>query len=358
MTKRIHAINKAPTNACISIAVSFFLFLLLSLSCYSQTSEETEGVFTLKGITKLANGNPDPGVAMELRLGNQSIEKITSSKNGKYSVRMGISTSNPANEYTLFITKPGTVPKTLIINTYIPLNEFSLNSFSDYDFDLEIVMLTTNIKDIILERPSGKIKWSSSQNNFALDQVYAKVIQKEEEQLKKNPDKYLTELSEKKKKAEDEEKLKSKEEEILKAKKSEEEAKLKAEEEEKAKALAQQKTKEAEDEAIRQSLESMKQEMKKWRMQDSLDSVAILASKLTITIEKTSTPLSKKDIDVSTFIGTNAYSISIAKKSLKVSQEKINKTKAYNLAAKYETNNTLTSLLDVVDEYDKKMKKQ
>ena len=358
MTKRIHAVNKAPINASILTAVSFFLFLLLPVFCYSQTSEETAGVFTLKGVTKLGNGNPDPGVAMELKLGNQSIEKIISSKNGKYSVKMEISTTNPANEYTLFITQPGTVPKTLIINTYIPLNEFSLNSFSDYDFDLEIVMLTTNIKDIILERPSGKIKWASDQNNFALDQVYAKIIQKEEEQLKKNSDKYFTELSEKKKKAEKQEELKNKEEEeILKTKKEEEEKQLKSEEE-KAKALAQQKANEVENEVIRKNLESMKQEMRKWRMQDSLDSLAAFASKTTVTIEKTITPSSKKDVEVTTFIGADAYSISIAKKSLKVAQEKINKTKAHNLAAKYETNNMLTSLLDVVDEHDKKMKKR
>ena len=174
---------------------------------------------------------------------------------------------------------------------------------------------------------------------------------------KKNPDKYLTELSEKKKKAEDEEKLKNKieEEKILKAKKSEEEAKLKAEEE-KIKALAQQKVKGTEDKAIKQNLESMKGEMRKWKMQDSLDSLTALTSKATITIEKSTSAFSEKDVDLTAFIGTNAYSITIAKKSLKASQEKINKTKAYNLAAKYETNNMLTNLLDVVDEYDKKMK--
>jgi hypothetical protein len=52
------------------------------------------------------------------------------------------------------------------------------------------------------------------------------------------------------------------------------------------------------------------------------------------------------------------YSLSIAKKTLMEEKEKRSKERGRNLTMKYETLNVLTSLLNVIDENDKKAKKQ
>ncbi|MBI4931253.1 MAG: hypothetical protein HY841_10860 [Bacteroidetes bacterium] len=332
-------------------AVSFFLFSV-SFFSYSQNKEEQGSLFILKGNTKLLSGKAAEGVDMELKKDGKIITKVLSGKNGKYYIQMEASTTNPKSEYVLNISQIGTVPKTISINTYIPPLEFNLNPFVRYDFDLSIVMIETTVKDIVLERPSGKIKWDNTQHIFGFDQVYAKIVQKDEDKMK--DENYLRELAAKKKK-EDEDAAKKKADEDAKIK-ADADAKLKGDEE--AKRIADQKSREEADRILQQNLEAMKQEMKKKRMQDSLDSLARLASNTKIEIQKFVKPVSPEDVDQNAFDGTGAYSINIAKKTLKAQQEKTNKEKAKNLSAKYETNNTLTSLLDMVDENDKKMKKQ
>ncbi len=214
-------------------------------------------------------------------------------------------------------------------------------------------MTETNVKDIVIEKPSGKIRWDNAEDKFAFDQVYAKIAQKEQDKMK--DENYLRELAEKKKKEEDEAaKKKADEEARIKA---DLEAKSKSDEE--AKRLAELKQKEESDRIVRENLEAMKAEIRKKRVQDSLDSLAVLmAARTNIEIKKLVKPVSPEDVDQNAFDGTGAYSINIAKKALKATQERINREKAKNLSAKYETNNTLTSLLDMVDEHDKKMKKQ
>lgn len=332
-------------------AVSFFLFSFCSL--FSQSTEGSGALFILKGNTKLISGKTIEQVDIELKKDGKQISKITSGKNGKYFIQMEVSTTNPKNEYLLYITYPGTIPKSLSINTYIPPDEYALNTYVRYDFSLEIVMTETSIKDIVIEKPSGKIHWDNTQHKFAFDQVYAKIAQKEQDKMK--DENYLRELAAKKKQEEDEAaKRKADEEARLKA---EADAKIKADEE--ARRLAELKSKEEADRALQQNLEAMKQEMKKKRMQDSLDSLATLAAaKTNVEIVKMARPISPDDVDQNAFDGTGAYSINIAKRSLKAQQEKFNREKAKNLSAKYETNNTLTSLLDMVDEHDKKIKKQ
>lgn len=325
-------------------AVSFFLSPLLS---YTQTKDDVGALFILKGNTKLMSGKGLEGVDMELKKDGKTISKIVSGKNGKYYMQMDISGTNAKSEYMLYITKEGTAPKVLSINTYIPQKEIR---GARYDYALEVFMLETTVKDIVIEKASGNIHWDSPSSSFKFDQVYAKVTQKEIDENEK----------------------KRREEEIAK-KKAEEEARLKAEADARAKAdadararadaetkrLADQKAKDEADRIVKENLEAMKQTMMKKRMQDSLDSLAALTtSKTKIEINKMSRPVSPDDVDQNAFDGTGAYSINIAKKILKARQERANKEKAKNLSAKYETNNTLTSLLDMVDEHDKKMKKQ
>ncbi len=82
------------------------------------------------------------------------------------------------------------------------------------------------------------------------------------------------------------------------------------------------------------------------------------AKTTTVEITKLEKPISPENVDQNAFDGTDAYSINSAMKVQKVYKEKMNREKAQNLFAKYETSNVLTSLLDVVDEEDKKLKKQ
>lgn len=343
--------GKSNRNLFLSITVSFFLFSLPN-SSFSQSGEKSGSLFILRGNTILLSGKYVEGVDLELKKDGKTISKTTSGKNGKYYIQMEASTTNAKNEYILNISKEGTVPKSLSINTYVPPDEFKMNSFVRYDFDLEIKMNETNVKDIVLERPSGKIKWESAQHKYEFDQVYAKIVQKDEEKLK--DENYLRELAAKKKKEEDElAKKKADEDAKLKA---DADAKLKAEQE--AKKLAEQKSKEEAERILQQNLEAMKQEIKKKRMQDSLDSLALLAGKTKIEIQKFAKPVSPEDVDQNAFDGTDAFNINIAKKALHANKEKLNKEKAKNLSAKYETSNTLTSLLNMVDEHDKRMKKQ
>lgn len=335
------------------VPVCFFLF---NSKLFSQSGGDASAVFILKGNTVVLSGKSIEGVEMDLKKNGQTVSKITSGKNGKYYIQMDISTTNPKHEYTLNISYAGTIPKLLSINAYIPPEEFSKFEVPRYEFSLEIVMIETSVKDIVLEKPSGKIKWDNSVHRFEFDQVYAKVAQKEQDKMK--DENYLRELAAKKKKEEEEEaRRKADEEAKLKA---DQEAKLKAEEE--AKRLAELKAREEADKILQQNLDAMKQQMAKQRIVDSLAEIErkkkLQEANTKVEIQEFVKPVSPNDVDENAFDGTDAYNINIAKRSLKAQEERLKKEKAKNLSAKYETNNTLTSLLNMVDEHDKKLKKQ
>ena len=302
---------------------------------------------------------PMEGVEIEVKKNGVTIATVTSSKKGKYSFQIPVSTSDAANDYTVSFSKEGTVPKTLIINAYLSKEEFALHQFVRYDFDMPVTMIVTTMKDVVLEKASGKIKWDDKkEHKFTFDQVYAKIVQKDEMKLAANADQYFKDLAKKKKK----------EEEALAKKQAAEDAKLKSElearqkEQEEQKKLAEQKAKDDADRILQQNMEAMKQEIRKKRIADSLAEIekqkAMEAANAKIEIKKIVKPIPTEDQDKIVFDAAGAYSLNVAMKSQKVYKEKMNKEKAKNLSAKYETNNTLTSLLDMVDEDDKKMKKQ
>lgn len=309
-----------------SIAVSLFYSLSFPFLCHSQDNQDVDAIFVLKGYARLESGVAAEGVEIEMKKDGQSITTLTTSKTGKYYIEMPVSVLNKNNEYLLFVSLPGTIPKSISVNTYISPEEFNENTFPRYVFDLEIKMIETTMKQIVVERASGRIHWDFEQHAFAFDQSYAKIIEQED-----NSEKILAE----------------------KRKKEEEEARHKAEEA--FNALADKKAKEEADKILQKNLEAMRLQMRQTRMKDSLDSLTN-AQKANLEIVNITKPISPEDVDENAFDGTDAYSINIAKKSLKISQAKTNKEKAANLSAKYETNNTLTSLLNMVDEYDKSKK--
>lgn len=333
-----------PKRSVFTIAVSLFSFFSSPLSSYAQKQAgETDAVFILRGNTRMqSSGKPAEGVELVLKKNGQTVTKIVTTKNGKYYLEMNISILNKNNEYLLYITKPGTVPKSISINTFISADEFASNTFPRYLFDLEIKITETQAKDIIIEKPSGRLIWDASQHAFAFDQTFAKIKEDDTEKL----------LAEKKRREEEEAKKRAEEEA---RKKAEEDAKLKADAE--ARLLADRRSKEDADRALQKNLEAMKLEIQRKRTQDSLDSLAIAArGNAVVEIKRFSRPVSPEDVDQNAFDGTGAFSINIAKRSLKAFQQKMNKEKADNLSAKYETNNTLTSLLNMVDEFEKNKK--
>ena len=308
-------------------AASVFIFFTLP-PAYSQNKEAFTAFFVLKGSVKFAEGIPIDAVELELKKNGKLVSQIITPRNGKYNIQIPIDTLNPKSEYLLFITKDGFIPKTITISTYIEKDEFNQNSFERYDFDLEIVMLVNKASDILVEKPSGKIHWNYNEHIFSFDQIFAKIIQKEEK-TKKDSSIILKEFADKKKKEGD------------------------------SIALAEQKSKEEAENILKKNTDAMRQELLSKHIQDSIDALSTHAEeKKTEDINQNMKPVSPEDVDQNAFDGTGAYTINAAKTYLKTAQEKMHKKQAANLSAKYETNNVLTSLLNTLDEYDKKMKKQ
>jgi len=356
------------------LSIILFSFLLIVLSGVEANAQKdalmvvsgrtsTTGKSALAGNlgVRTVNTSDEPleGVEIEVKKNGVTITKITSGKKGKYSFQIPVSTTDSKNDYTVYISKEGMVPKILNINAYVSKEEFAQNSFVRYDFDLDIPMVQTTVKDIVLEKASGKIKWDEvKEHKFTWDQTYAKIVQKEEQKMNANPDQYFKNLAKKKKK----------EEEDLAKKKTAEEAKLKADLEAKKKAdedvkkLAEQKAKEDAERILNANMDALKKEMKKKRIADSLAEIenrkTLEASSAKLEIKKFVKSVPEENNIQSIYDASGAYSINIAKKSLSAAKEKRNKEKVKNLSMKYETNNVLTSLLDMVDEHDKKMKKQ
>ena len=322
-------------------------FMLLRVNSFSQAKKDLPAPFILYGKI-LMDEKPVENVSIELFKKDQLLKKILTTRNGKYSFVMNQDTLNQENEYVIHVTKEGTVPKTLVVNTYIPKEEYDDNK---YDYNLEITLLPTKVNDIVLERPSGKIKWNTTENNYGIDQVYAKIIKKEEDKLKRNPDKYLKDLAEKMKKEEEAKRKKIEEEEM---KKKAEEVKMELEElarkakEREAAAIAKMKEQEAAELAIKEKLSAIKTELKE--ISKTNDSTQHQKS-------EEGGPLRDKaqerqDVMYDPF----DYERKKGRIQLEKSRQHQEKTKNNNLAAKYETKNVMSSLLDAVDEHDKRTK--
>ena len=221
--------------------------------------------------TAKVNEDPAEGVDIEVKKDGATIAKLISGKKGKYTFQIPVSTDDINNDYVIYISKDGFVPKMININAYLSKNEFGNYPFAKYDFEMDLSLLKTTIKDIVLDKPSAKIAWDPMKlHKFDFDHVYyTKVIQKEEQKMIPNSDAYFKNFAKKKKK----------EEELLAKNKVAADAKLKAEEEAKKKAneeiqkLAAMKAKEEADRILQQNLEAMKQEMKKKHIADSLAEV-------------------------------------------------------------------------------------
>lgn len=304
------------------------------------------------------------GVEIEVKKNGVTVAKTTSGKKGKYSFQVSVSTGNSKNDYVVHYSAKGMGPKMIYINAFAPKDEYKKYPSAKFDCELNIPLFPTTITDIELIKPYAKIKWDKmKEHKFVVDPVYFKVAQGEEQKIAANADLYYTALVKKKKKQEEalaknktaaEAKLKAAEEAKRKA---EEEARLKEEAE--ARKLADLKAKE---EANRIMLEQA-EALKKKRLADSLMLArrrkAVESASVTPVIQEIVKPKEKEIIDIKDpYDVSETFSINVARRSLNIEREKRNQEKSYNLSAKYETINTLTSLLNEVDEYDKRNKRQ
>lgn len=320
----------------------FIFFTLLSVdNCYSQAKRNETARFTLYGKI-LLDDKPVENVSLEIFKNGQFQRKIFTTKNGKYSFSMNQDTLNKKNEYTIHITKEGTVTKTIVVNTYVPIEQYDDNP---YEYLLEITLLTTTVNDVVIERPSAKIKWIEGEDGFGIDKVYAKIVQKEEEKLKEDPDKYLKELAQKAKQEEEEKAQKALAEEKQKANEL-----ARKQEDEKNRLEAERQKTEAE-EKLKENIQAITKEIKTLTTKQK-DSVQVLSQKQT----KVSGPVvvipSKEEV----YDNTKEYELKKDKIRAIKAKENAEKKKNANLATKYETNNSMSSLLDAVEENNKRMK--
>jgi hypothetical protein len=315
----------------------FIFFLFIHTLSFSQKKGETQtAAFTLNGKIFL-EGKPAENVSLELSKDGQPIKKIITTKNGKYSFAMNQDTMNTKNEFIIHVIKEGTVPKALIINTYIPKEEYDDNT---YEYVLEITLIPTTVNDIVIQRPSAKIKWNEAENGFGIDQVYAKIIQKEEERLKTDPDKYLKELAEKQKKEKEEEAKKKMENITLKVVPKVDSIVKEKEEKEKAPEIV-----------IKENLNAIKTELKTL---PKADTIVEKSAKQDTPVQAVAPVINTKQ-DV--YDESMDYALKKDRVALQRAKEKTERKKNANLATKYETSNVMSSLLDAVDEHDKKLKK-
>lgn len=308
------------------------------------------------------------GVKIEVRKNGATVSTATSGKKGKFSIQIPVSITDSKNDYVIYFSREGTAPRTVYVNGFLSKEEFAKNSSGKYDAELNMAMVETSVKDIVPDKPFAKIKWDQvKEHKFTPDQLYAKTSLGEERKIEANPDVYYSALVKKQKKQQEtvnknkaaaEAKLKAMEEQKRKAA---EEARLKEEAE--AQRQAALKAKEEADRLEMEKAEAARIEMRGKHIADSLAEAqrkaALVNPSAKLEINKIVRPLGK-DADGNTdrYDASDTYSINIAKRTLTEEKEKKNREKASNLSTKYETINTLTSLLNEMDEYDKGNRRQ
>lgn len=308
------------------LIIASVILLTLPEILYAQYKASGNIFLVLRGILKSPEGKPCEGVELKIRENNVLSAVLTTPKNGKYSIRIEVDTVYPNIEYQLSISKPGFIPKRISINPYIKKKEFENNLFERYNYDLEIEMIEAHAKDVIIEKPSGKIQWDYQQHSFGFYQTAAKITQRKDELTIDSTDIHNE--------------LTIHRTYIADSVRNTELAKQKSEA--KAESIATKKLSNT-----NQAVSISKTDSSQIITTQTVENKPIVSD----------SPPTIEQVDQSAFQGNETYSLNTAKQSLKTLQDKIIKKKNINLSTKYETNNILTSLLNSVDSYDKKNRK-
>lgn len=303
------------------------------------------------------------GALIELKKNGTTIASTTSGKKGKYSFEVPVSAANAKNDYIVYISKDGLCTKMVNINGYVPKPEFAKYPASPkYEVEFDLFLIPTTVKEAISDKPSGKIKWDlSKEHKFVVDPGYAKTAQSEDLKILADPDAYYDALARKRKKVED----------ALAKKKEAADAKLRAAEEAKQKEideanrLAALKAKQEEDRIAREKAEADRLAALAKHIADSTAEAnrrkaeEEAAATAKVDVIKIIRPVQGNDDNNNVqYDVAETFSIHIARRSLTAEKERRSMEKSRNLSAKYETINVLTSMLNGVDEYDKRNRKQ
>lgn len=334
-----------------AIVFSFIAFSLFYITTLAQNREKRAS-FILKG-TVTYEKKPLDGVLFELTKNNEEIIKLNSSKNGKFNIKMLQNTVDTNSNYLLTISKSGFVTKILNINTYIPLADYDDNSFV---YTLDVELLATSVTNFVIQRPFGIIKWDSAKQLYDIDEIYYRTIYREEQLLKSNPDQYLLDMLTKQNETKTL-KLNEENKQInVVAKKTNDKDTFATIKKDSILATKQGIPKEIIKETIKETVvkknavkEPVKQELIKENPVKTERINEILMDK----IKRSETAIKRFNSDQDLFDVALIKAMKAQRSQMENFKIKMNNKRAENISNKYETSNILTSLMDVVDMYEK-----
>ena len=157
--------------------IALFLGLLTAFLAKGQSTASGKKQIKFTGEINF-NGQPLPGVKLELKKDGQLVKAMRSSTSGEYELLMDVNSTDESDaDYVLTLTKNRMLPKTVSINTFI-----ENPTARSYIFTLDVDMMEQKRDDIIIDLPSADVRWSEDDRKFIFDQTHAKTIKKEKEQ--------------------------------------------------------------------------------------------------------------------------------------------------------------------------------
>lgn len=386
-------------NKNIFICVLYFFLLPLTF-CYSQNDKgvsfsaappnqtlskpkQAVPLFILQGGVKL-KGRPVSGAMLTLTKDGKTIAKMFTPKNGLYYFQMNRSMTDPQSEYILSIVKDGAASGVMRINTYTPEEKYTA---VPYMFNLDIALTPPVNAGVVSKKDFGRIKWLTEKNVFDFDKGYIPVIEKDTKAA--DSIKYAEKIKE-------EADLKRQSDSIAEAWAVESEAE--AVKKKAAKAAAEKAAEELKNKNNTKLTNTGTAKVSKTKnTANTAEPGKTENNKFTEEFAKTDTPNSsenaknlqnnktdpagnpKKDLFFLTGVpmeqfkknlpagetdsknseGYNAedeYITNSERNRLLAAKQRYERKKAENFAKKQETNNTLTSLIDAVEEYGKTKK--
>lgn len=164
-----------------SLLLKTFSALFLSLITLSTTSagnvrssENNQLCLEVLGIAVDGNNDPINGVHVKLFKENDELEwiEITNVMYHDHSFNFNLN----ANEYyTIEISKPGYITRSIAISTKLP-SSVKLDILFHYEFEVELFKEKKNVDDYYLDFPVGLISYDAKRDVFDNNYAYTKHI--------------------------------------------------------------------------------------------------------------------------------------------------------------------------------------
>ena len=154
-----------------------FVFILISLSSYAQLplNDTVECVHAIGVATE--NGVPLDGATITIFQGNEVIEWSEITSDPKHDHHFNINLLGN-NYYTIQVSKPGYVTRSIGINTKMPedvvINED--NPKTKITFEVDIFKIKKTADDELLDYPIALINYNEAKRKFEFDTEYTKKI--------------------------------------------------------------------------------------------------------------------------------------------------------------------------------------